>query len=64
MNWDYFKSLVKRQIQSTHNKGLDTETLIFKNGYGISKYELQEKYKIILKRLNIKEVMQTELKFK
>lgn len=64
MNWINFKSVAKKEIQSTHNKGLDTETLIFKNGFGISKYELKEKHKITLQRLNIKPVIQTELKFK
>ncbi len=48
MSWSNFKEEVKPQIDTIYNKGLDTETIIFKNGRGISKYELNEKKKTIL----------------
>ena len=52
MNWSNFKKKVKPNIETIYNKGLDTETLILSNGFGIAKYEGVEKRKRILKRLN------------
>ena len=53
MNWLNFKNKVKPHIKNIYNKGLDTETLILDNGFGIAKYEGVEKRKRYLKRLKL-----------
>ncbi len=52
MAWDDFKKKVKPEIDKIYNKGLDTETIIFKNGRGISQYEVKKR-KEILELLNL-----------